>query len=221
MMIIIDTREKGRLEELLKLKGVEFKKAKLEVGDIALEIDGEIRCAVERKTIEDFLSSILPVRRKSGSVYHRWTQQCERMSNMDYPTYVMVVGTLMEGIEKLKKVDVEIKESFVYANLASVMVRYNIGIILGLQDDLELIDITLKIFQKIKEGKEYQSIRLVKNKIKPIHLLRLFLPNKVAHALLARYLTLHNIARASKEDLKKTPGVGSLMANRIWEMFHQ
>jgi len=220
-MIIIDTREKGKLEEILNVKSIQFERRKLEVGDIALEIDGEIRCAVERKTIKDFLSSIMPVRRKSGSTYHRWTQQCENMANVDYPTYVMIIGRLLDGIQELRSVDVNIDESFVYANLASVLVRYNIGIIMGLQDDKELVDLSLKIFNKVEEGKDFQHIRLVKNRVKPIHLLKLFLPNKVAYALLDKYLTLSNITKASKSDLKKIQGVGDLMANRIWEMFHQ
>lgn len=220
-MIIIDTRErKTDLEQLLEIKGVKYKRQKLEVGDIALERDGKIIVAVERKTASDFLNSMIPVKRRDGTTYHRWTNQCERMLLQDYPTYVFVVGNITEALYELKQ-HVEISESFIYDNITSVLARYMIPIVLNIEDNIQFVDLVLSLFKQFEKGKDCMHIHLVKNRVTPSHLLRLFLPQKVAERLLAKYLTLANIAKASKSELQKVEGVGKMMADRIWRMFHE
>lgn len=220
-VIILDTREKSKAtQEILKSKNINFKRKKLEVGDIALEKKGEIKVAVERKTANDFLNSILADKRKDGTTYHRWTDQCSRILLQEYPTYIFIVGNITNAHQELKK-HVEISESFIYDNIGSVLTRNMLPIVLNIDDEYQFVDLTLALFRQFEKGKDCMHIHLVKSSVKPSHLLRMFLSQEISERLMAKYLTLANLTKASKKDLQKINGVGKMMADRIYRMFHE
>lgn len=82
--IIFDNREKSLITSFENMyPDVPFKVGVLEVGDIHFRINGELKCIVERKTLDDLSASIMD---------HRWSEQKQRISVHDCKKVYIIEG---------------------------------------------------------------------------------------------------------------------------------
>ena len=89
MRILVDFREDALFQNLIK-KDFTIEKANLEIGDIVFEDDdGQILLIIERKTVDDLLSSI-----KDG----RYTEQSFRLNALEqihnHNIYYLIEGNI-------------------------------------------------------------------------------------------------------------------------------
>jgi len=112
MNIIIDIRE-NKLIDLFQKNNIEFVKKQLEIGDIILEKNDEINLLIERKTIQDLISSI-----KDGRYKEQKTRILSKI-NIDNVLY------LIEGrVDNLK-----FDEKVVFGSITNMIFRDNIKLI--------------------------------------------------------------------------------------------
>lgn len=129
--IIMDDREPKVMELIGKMKGVEFKRRRLKVGDYLC--DGCPDVVVERKTIDDFCGSII-----NG----RFKKQVEGMKKYKW-RYVLVSG-------RIKDRTTEIHEHCVLGKIVSLLINHDVRVIC-VDDDWQLVYIMRRIFERHME----------------------------------------------------------------------
>lgn len=191
--IIIDYREKSSLvaSELIKL-GFEIEFLELKVADYIVN-----NVAIERKTISDFISSI---------INKRIIRQLEELKQYDNRLLII------EGIEKQELYSDEKKEGL-HANairgfLLSVVLKSKTPIIFtkNYEDTAKFISILAK--KKEKESSLNVSKKTLNKKERMQFILEGFpgIGPKTAKKLLEKFGTLKNIINASEEELKDIIG---------------
>ena len=134
MNIIIDIRE-NKLIDLFEKNNIEFIKKQLEIGDIILEKNDEINLLIERKTIQDLISSI-----KDGRYKEQKTRILSKI-NIDNVLY------LIEGrVDNLK-----FDEKVVFGSITNMIFRDNIKLI-NTGNIKQSYDLILNLKKKFIEG---------------------------------------------------------------------
>jgi len=135
--IIMDDREPEFMKEVLELLDVKVKKRRLSEGDYLCEgVEGVI---VERKTIDDFCSSIIDGRLK---------EQIESMEFLYPHIYVLISG-------KLEDRNSNIHIHSILGMLASLVVK---GVsVCMVDDDIQVGYIMKRIFERWKEKIEEEK----------------------------------------------------------------
>jgi len=134
MNIIIDIRE-NKLIDLFQKNNIEFVKKQLEIGDIILEKNDEINLLIERKTIQDLISSI-----KDGRYKEQKTRILSKI-NIDNVLY------LIEGrVDNLK-----FDEKVVFGSITNMIFRDNIKLI-NTGNIKQSYDLILNLKKKFIEG---------------------------------------------------------------------
>lgn len=113
--IIVDNREPQRIKENLSSRGFSVSVENLGVGDY---VWGDT--AIERKTLNDFLSSLLPRKRKGPRIW----QQAKGLSEEFEHPYIIISGTSIS----LQKKDLY-KEKQIYGSIAALMRGFDIPVI--------------------------------------------------------------------------------------------
>lgn len=192
--IIVDHREKNSLviSELVIL-GIEVEFKVLPVADFLVN-----NVAVERKTVSDFLNSM---------INKRLVRQLEEMQQ--YPSKLLVV----EGIENQELYDDKNKEGInpnaIRGFLLSILLKSNIPIIFtkNYQDTARFLAVLAR-----KQEKSEISIRAKKKSLNKQEQLQYLLEGfpgigpSAAKKLLKELKTLKNIVNATEEELKKIIG---------------
>jgi len=186
--IIIDNREKNSLvpSELINMNvPIEFQQ--LKVADYIIN-----NVAIERKTISDFVTSM---------INKRLFKQLEEMSQ--YPQQLLLIEGSQEELEKTG-----INSNAIRGFLLTITLKFKVPVIFT--KDQEETATYLKILWNKKETP--MSFNVSKRNLSPDERLSFILegfPNigpKKSEELLKEFHTVQNIINASEEDLKKMLG---------------
>ena len=194
--IILDQRERNGIEKILKRKGAEVEINTLEVGDYILSND----VAIERKTISDFLQSLID---------RRLFQQAQNMvANFNKPLFI-VEGDLTE-IYSLRNINA----NAIRAAISSLVLDYKTPVIFTSDID-ETASFLLTIAKREQEQKNKEvSLRGSKRQL-ALHEQQQFfiegLPNigpNLAKILLKKFKTPKKVLSASEKRLSKIDKIG-------------
>lgn len=207
VMIIIDNREnKNRIPNLLEKKClIEMKQ--LPIGDFILSDD----VCVERKTVSDFISSVMN---------RRLFEQMTAMKDA-YPCPVLI----LEGEESIEEAceDTKINPSAMRGALASVALDYQIPV-LHTKDQRATANMLYTIARREQEdNRKSTSIRqkMGKTDSERQEFLIAGLPavdKLTAEKLLKHFKTPASVFRASLDELQKVEGIGKEKARKIREI---
>jgi len=205
MKIIVDNRENrsGVLRELFDL-GVELEFKRLEVGDFILSSD----CCVERKTVNDFINSLLDKR--------LFQQAKDLIENFSKPVIII------EGENLL--VSRNVHPHAVLGALSSLILDFKIPLV-TCDDEIETARLLYFLAKREQEknGREI-SLRAKKSVLTPrqeqeflVEGLPLIGPS-LAKALLKEFKTVERVFTASEEELQRIKKIGERKAKRIREI---
>lgn len=202
LLIVVDHRENRSMvtKELESMRGVHMQSLQLTVADYALSD----RVVVERKSVEDFLESLV-----SGRLF----MQARQM--VAYPRPIMIVEG--EGLTTTRN----IPRGSVFAALASLTTDFGISV-LTVKDARETADLLVSIAKREQtEPRRDAPVRLGKVAMND-HDRRRFLLEGLPHVsavlsrrLLHHFQTVENVARASEEQLLEVEGIGRKTAKDI------
>ena len=202
-LVFADYREKGTgvLKELVEL-GVSLKLEMLQVADYVLSP----RCAVEFKTVEDFVQSIID---------GRLLDQLKQLKTQ-YERPVIIV----EGTQDLFSVR-NIHPNAIRGMLATIAVSYGIPIIYtkDTKDSAaQLLAIAKREQALSKDTFQPHAEKRATSLPEQQEYIVSSLPNvglQLAKELLAHFKSVKNVVNASEEELKKVDGVGDKKAKAI------
>ena len=204
ILIYVDTREQSsNIVKLLSEKEALIQVKQLEVGDFILSDS----IAVERKTIEDFLSSMI-----DGRLFN----QLQRMAaNFDQP--LLLVEGEMQEIYSLRN----IHKNAIIGALTSIALNYRIPILFtkNVEETAEFIYVIAKREQlgkekdiRIRIGRKGLSLSEQQRFI--VEGLPLIGPN-LAKNLLKNFGSIKGIVDASEKDLQEIENLGPKKAKQI------
>jgi Fanconi anemia group M protein len=202
LTVYVDSREGPSqvVKELMKI-GVNAKLVTLAVGDYVLSD----RVAVERKTVDDFASSII-----DGRLFQ---QLKDLKENYELPLL------LIEG-EELYSVG-NISSEAIRGAISSILVDFSIPIVWTKNSK----DSALMLSTLARREQTQREVRIpIRSMKKPLTIteqqeyLIAGLPNinrTLAKRLLKHFGTAEKVFTASKDELEKVPGIGEKIANKI------
>lgn len=136
--VIVDNREGKIITELERTTPFEYTKANLDIGDFKFEL-GKKKILIERKTVDDLISSI-----KDG----RYKEQKYRLMNEQRNNTIVIY--LIEGdIWKSKK----FKPDTLYSAIVNTMIRDNIHVYISKDIEHTVLFLT-KIYKQMEKNKE-------------------------------------------------------------------
>ena len=197
--IVVDYRElKSNVVKYLSEMGIYSEPLKLDVGDYI--INEEI--CIERKSVEDFLASII-----DGRLF-------EQVKNLkeNYKRPIMIIEG--EGLYSLRNINPDA----IRGALLSILVDYNVPIIFT-KDEKET---SLFIYLLVKREGEDRQYRIVHKKPKDLKEIQerivASLPNintVLARRLLRKFKTVERIFTAKEYELMTVEGIGEKIAKEI------
>ncbi len=207
--IFVDTRERNSktFSELKKLD-LDIIEKQLDIGDYQV---GE-ETIVERKTINDFINSII-----DGRLF----KQAIKM-NVFEKSIIIVEGNLEYELE-----DRKIRKEQIYGTIFSLMLEFKIPIIFAI-DHFECADLIYQLAKREQLKKEKPiSLRKLK-KVDNMKLMQQYiiegLPNvgpTLALRLLEKFGSVKKIFSLDKEQLEKIEGIGKKKAEEIWNIINE
>lgn len=197
IVIVCDYREK-EVNEALKKMGAIVKEMDLECGDFICSK----RVAIERKTYDDFISSIV-----DGRIFE---QASELKKNFEKPI------VLIEGYSTR-----EINENALKAAIASLVVDFGITLI-STRNQLDTAKTIYWIAKKEQEEKKFALAFKVGKKPEDGNKVKEFIVSSIpgvstvlSKRLLERFGSVEKVFSASEEELKSVKGIGEKLAKKI------
>jgi ERCC4-type nuclease len=150
-MIKVDSREPEKIFRYLIKNKIEYEKLELPIGDFVFE---EKDICIERKTVEDFISSL-----RSG---HLHKQLLQMQSNFKH-NFLIISGDI-KTVFFSKIIQINIDNWI--GSLVSTLIRFNVRM-LQVDNDNQLILAIKKICSKVEDGKviTIKDTELLKNKL--------------------------------------------------------
>jgi len=202
--IIVDYREKNSLviSALIRL-GIEIEFRELKVADYIVK-----DVAIERKTINDFVSSMLNKR------LFNQIQELQQYKNR---------LLLIEGIEEQELYSDEeggVNGNAIRGFLLSILLKHNIPIIFtkNAEDTAKFISVLSK---KQKKEMALKTKKRILNKKEQLQFIIESFPGigpKTAQKLLTKFKTIQNIINAPEQELKETIGKKADVITRLTKM---
>ena len=208
IVVFVDTREQNSaIAEKLEKQGIEVKVKMLDVGDYVLSDD----VVVERKTIEDFLQSII-----DGRLFEQLLSMKENFAKP-----LLLIEGDFQRIYSLRNIH---KNSIIGA-LTSAALNYQVPVLFT-SCARETVDFLHNIAKREQLGNS-RDIRLrVGRKGLTLAEQQRFLVEslpfvgpKMAKALLKEFGSVKEIANAYSKDLQKVSNLGEKKAKRIKKVF--
>lgn len=203
--IIIDTRETASAvtRELSEHNAI-ISLQKLSIGDYIVSD----RCGVERKAVEDFISSL-----KDGRLF----AELDRLRKQFKLPVLIIEGDLNTAIS--------FNRSAILGALSSIMLNMQVYIF-QTRNTAETADIIYAFAKKEQEKKEKSNFtirfkKFPKDKQKKLEYVIAGLPGinaSRAQDLLSHFHTLQNIFNASIKELQQAPNIGPVIAKSIHEV---
>lgn len=207
--VVVDSREPNDIKYMCdNMFDMEFELEALKCGDFALYFYDKPVMGIERKTVGDFVNSIVDSR--------LWVQS-DKMK-LEYDTsFYFVSGSINDDIYNH-----DFNVSSIFASIASLVVRRGVSLVWFERDD-HLIECLNYFFIKITQGK-YGDI-ISKRNMNDVfkgndHYTLLKLPyinNHMAVELLSRFGNINNIQHATIDELIQVRGIGEKRAKRLRE----
>ena len=203
MKVIADYREKKVLEYL---NSVEVEKTNLEIGDFIVSE----KCAIERKTVKDFVKSIIDKR--------IFNQAKELSENFERPIIIVEGNGLFDlpGIHP----------NALLGALASLILDYGVTII-STQDAGETARFITALAKKFDKNKKSFSLRPGK-KPRTLEEQKKFvlqgfpdIGSELSERILKKFKTLKNFFNADKKQMIEIKGIGKNKAEKIWRILHE
>jgi len=202
MKIIVDSREPKHIPSLLLELGVEVERRNITPGDYIVSSD----CAVERKTIADFMSSLF-----NGRLF----EQTGALREVYSKPLLILEGDVEKDLEQRKN-----PRAF-WGALFKLQMDMGISV-LPTPTSLHTADALYTLVKRFQKKKvEKISIqhkpRLMSNKDWQIYVVA-SLPNigdELAGRLLDNFKSVRNVFKAKESGLKKVDGIGKLKARKI------
>jgi DNA excision repair protein ERCC-4 len=206
LRIAIDNREAASgIPELLQKKGLYVQMKNLDVGDYIVA-----ECAVERKTVHDFITSLY-----GGRLF----EQAQRISR-SYKNYLLVVeGDFQEALADLRNPRVY------WGTLLALALNLEFKVFFTL-DGEQTADLLYVLASKTRRkgiaGRPLlvKKPRMATTKDWQLSLLE-SLPSigpKLAEKLLTSFGSVRNVVRASRNELAVKGGIGYARAGKIQEL---
>ncbi len=201
--IFVDSRER-EMAKLLEALGLEVTVRNLEVGDYVVSD----RVAIERKTAQDFVSSIIDPER------NLFRQIADLARTYDRPVLIL------EGRDLYTT---QMNAASIQGALASVAVDYGVPIIPTDDQDETARVIALLVRRETQEGREpkvhgHKTARTLKEQQEYLISAIPSIGPTVARNLLKHFGSVERIMTASAEELQDAPLVGPKIAQRIREL---
>ena len=201
--VFVDYRERD-MAKLLESMGLEVTLRNLEVGDYVISE----RVAVERKTAQDFVASIIDPQR------NLFRQMADLARTYDRPILIL------EGRDFY---GTQMSPSSIQGAMASVAVDYGIPIIPAENQDETARIIALLVRREKKEGREpkahgHKTARTLKEQQEYLISAIPSVGPRVARNLLRHFGSIERVMIASEEELKGVALVGPKIAERIREL---
>ncbi len=204
IIIYVDTREQNSaIAEKLKARGVNVKVKMLDVGDYVLS-DSVV---VERKTISDFLQSII-----DGRLFEQITSM---KSNYEKP--LLLIEGDFQQIYTLRNIH---KNSIIGA-LTSAALNYGVPVLFTAYPR-ETVDFLHNIAKREQFGKDKDiRLRIGRKKMTPSEQQRFvveslpFIGPKLARSLLNEFGSVKEIVNATPKELQKVEKMGEKKAKQI------
>ena len=209
VVILADQREiASNVTRHLKQHEAEIRETQLKVGDYIVSE----RVAVERKSVPDFLQSIID---------QRLFKQMEELAD-SYEKPVLI----LEGNPELLFLERNMHANTVRGVLSSIAIDYRIPIIWTHNSKETAAQIYWMAYrEQVKEKKEMQ-IRCNKKNHSLAHYQEFLvaglpnISNVLSRRLLKHFGTVRDVYDATPEELMKVEGIGKEKAKRIWELIN-
>ncbi|MFO8109960.1 MAG: DEAD/DEAH box helicase [Thermoplasmata archaeon] len=202
--ITVDVREQNSMvvKELAR-NGIKILSTRLTSGDYIISED----MAVERKSVHDFLESLM-----NGRLFSQ-----AKMLTRDYPNPVMIIeGDSLHGKRN-------INERAIYGALASLVADFRMTIFRA-EDGRETAGILIALSKRGNKGKKTKSVRKDKQSLSTADTKRYILeglPNvsgTLADRLLEHFGSVRAVFLADEESLREVKGIGPATAKKILEI---
>jgi Fanconi anemia group M protein len=205
-VVITDSREnKCSVNDYLENLGAIVKTLPLKVGDF---ICSE-RVCVERKTGDDFISSIV-----DGRLF----QQAEELKDNFAKPIILVEGEYYAG---------GMNENAIKAALASIVLNYEIPVIMT-KDEKETARTILWLAKKEQIASNIEMGIKGKKKPKKMKDLQEYvisgLPGVseiLSKRILRKFKTIKKLANASEKELREVDGIGKVLAERLHKLLNE
>lgn len=203
--IVADSREAASgIPEILRKRGFYVQMKNLDVGDYVVSA-----CAVERKTVRDFISSLY-----GGRLF----EQAQRISR-SYKDYLLIVeGDIQEVLADLRNPRVY------WGTLLALAMNFDFRILFTL-DQEQTADLLQVLVTKIRGKAAVRPLlvkkpRMATTKDWQLSLLESLpaIGPKMAEKLLVSFGSVRNVFRASRSELAVKGGIGHARATKIQEL---
>jgi len=209
-MIVVDDREPKDIVNMLKVKKVNVKTDRIEVGDYLLP-NG---FAIERKE-DDLIQSIL-----SNRLYDQLNNLCQ----YEHPVLAIIINNLYRTFYYSHSR--YIHKSYI-GTLSTLTAKYPNLKLVFFENQNDFINYLVSLEKKLTEDKESTRPAPIKRKGKSINIKKENALTAIdgisvgkAKKLLECYGSIKNIANDSVENLEKAPGVGKKLAKNIHEVLN-
>ena len=206
--LFVDHREyRSSVVKNLVAKGVDVEAKQLDTGDYILSS----RIGVERKNVDDFLSSLI-----EGKLFKQISELRDA-----YSRPILII----EGDDLLNKRN--INHNAIFGSLAAINVDYGISV-LRTKNSSETADM-LRVIANREQRKDKKSVAIRGEKTQMStrekqQFLVEGLPNVsavLAKRLLNHFGSIHDIFNASEGELRKVEGIGKNISSEIVKVIHE
>jgi len=209
ILIYADKMERSKISDILKNKfGCTIEEKKLEVADYLLSDE----VAIERKTTDDFISSIV-----DGRLFK---QMSDMKNNFEKPVLIIEGDSIFDSKRK-------IHPNAILGAIASIAIDFSIPM-LWAKNQIETADLLYAIAKREQlENNKSVCIR-GKRKTRSMNQQQEFLiaglpkiSTTTAKKLLKHFSTPESIFNADENELQKVSGIGKELAKKIREMLEK
>jgi ERCC4-type nuclease len=213
---MLDSREKDKMKELVKRKGIIHEIDALNA-DFVLRKSGEVMqdiVGIERKAVADLVQSI-----QSKRIF----DQIPKLKHNHKICFLFISGSLEDHEAKLQYMNMTLHKPVIYGSLASMIVRDRLNV-MWFPNDNALVEMAYRICVKIAEGKwgEERSLEPKYEMYDPLKVLRSHVPGvslEKAKLLMTTFGNLKGVAMAELTQLQVV--LGPETSALVFQLFHK
>jgi ERCC4-type nuclease len=238
MKLMVDNRESNPIidsaREIAQETGLVFRVQQLPLGDFLIIDETDQAIVIERKKVNDFISSI-----RSNRLWQQLLNFMKAETILGFPIkrhMLLLHGTCGEYLSSLQEINVNGDLSSFWGQIVGaqqeILFVYNTPIV-SIENDIDALKsflrITIKREQqgkndKLPKGRWYRKPKrsTLPQKDQKSYVLASIplIGDSLAKVLLEHFRTIRGIATASIKRLQQVPGIGKKKAECIYAIFH-